>query len=108
MQEVFYTTWPTEVWMIKETSLDRFSVPMPSELACYQLNSSNVYEVEQTVTCESCGEDILLEDGEYIESAVWADEYVHNDPDCIRQYEGIKEDPHRQYGSEAIERIQQG
>ncbi|MGP4063070.1 hypothetical protein [Halobacillus sp. H74] len=67
-------------------NLDRFSVPMPSELSCYQVDMSNVHEVEESVCCESCNEEILMEEGEFVESEIWEDEYIHNSFECISRY----------------------
>lgn len=66
--------------------LDRFSNPFPSELSCYQSDDSNIHEVERVEVCKGCGHQMDLDEEDYVESDIWADEYIHNLDSCLAKY----------------------
>ena len=68
-------------------SLDRFSNPLTGEGERY-IPESYVHEVEKEIQCScGCGERIWLDDEEsYLESDLWEDEWIVNDPGHVTRY----------------------
>ncbi|MGM9925682.1 MAG: hypothetical protein ACI35R_15660 [Bacillus sp. (in: firmicutes)] len=68
-------------------NLDRFSQVMPWEWI-EPIESSNEAQVQEPIRCAcGCETELWLEDEEtYIVSEFWEDEYIQNDPKCIKKY----------------------
>ena len=68
-------------------NLDRFSRPLSHEIT-KPAPEPYVFESEPEFHCAcGCGEQIWLEDEEsYVESDLWEDEWIVNDPQHIQRY----------------------
>lgn len=66
-------------------NLDRFSVPMYWENK-KQDSFFDEMTVENEVNCCGCGIKIYVGEEDMVESEIWEDEFLHDDPECIKAY----------------------